>query len=372
MVKATALTILALSLSSPLLAGVYAFVDRDTDDPPLFAIVHPPGFAGAGGQISIAVCASPGNPELVQPIQDSFALWNSLTPATGNCTMCMRVEDISPDMPFGVSGESVLVHELGHTLGLDHTNLNLSGTQTSATNAVRTTVVDFGADGIRGSSDDRHFPQPPSMNAARIIHWFRNVDNNPMAIDGTIIDATTFTRARSELPTGHTWPANGNSDYRTAAPADDTADLLGSPNTQAVMYSFVNEDLVYTGLSADDVNTVQMGMTGLDNTASTADDYTFVFTFEPDCSQADIEVSLVDPFTDPDFIPGVLGVTVAQVTGIPDPPNQTQHYFVGPNSGQARVLIKLNDNITWDFEIIVVFDDGFESGDTSSWDVTVP
>lgn len=364
-----ALACIAL-VATPAHAGVYAFVRLGTSDPPLFGIVHPPHFNGAGGMLNISVCTASGNPELMVPVQDSMAVWNALAPLTGNCMRCMRVEDIPARPPIGQDLRSVILHELGHVLGLDHTNLLLAGVSLSYSNGVGTNSVDIGSDGVRGSSDDHHLPEPPDPNPARIINWFRIQDNNPIIVDGLVIEETTFTRARSSLPAGHVWPTNANSDYRQTVPPDDTADLLGLPNSQAVMYSFLSERQVYQGLGADDSSTLRFGMTGLDKMAGNADDYTYAFSFVADCNQADVEVSFVDPVTDPDLDLGVLGVTIEGVTGIPQPPNQTQHYFVRPATGRARIEMKLNDRVTWDIDL--VFGDGFESGDTSAWSFVQP
>ncbi len=349
-------------------AGVYAFVSLGTSDPPLFGIVHPPHFTGAVGTLTIPVCTAVANPELAVPIQDSIAVWNALLPSVGNCASCMRVEDIPSSRPVGQEVRSVILHELGHVLGLDHTNLILGGIPTSYTNAVGTTSVTVGP--VRGSSGDHHLPEPPNPNPARIIHWFRLQDNDPIVVDGLAISGTSYTRSRSSLPVGHVWPANANSDYRSTAPPDDTADLLGFPNSQAVMYSFLGERQVYQALGADDANTLRLGMTGLDQVLGNADDYAYTFTFVADCNQADVEVAFVDPETDPDLDLGVLGVTIEGVTGIPQPPNQTQHYFVRPKTGRSRIEMKLNDRVAWDIEL--VFGDGFESGNSSDWSLVVP
>lgn len=370
MVRLLAGLLLLVAIARPSVAGVYAFVSQNTGDPPLFGIVHPPGFNGAGGTLSLPICVVGGDAELAAAVQQAIALWNSRAPATGNCTKCMRVEDIPNRPPLGQHLQSVVLHELGHVLGLDHTNLILGGVSTSFTNSVDTINVSTGGDGVRGSSDDGHSPSPPNPNPARLIHWFRVADNNPIVVDAVVIEEATFTRARASLPSGHAWSTNANSDYRSTSPDDDTADLLGFPDSQAVMYSFLNEDLVYDELGADDTNTVRMAMTGMNKLAGDSDDYGYTFTYVTDCNQADIEASFVDPATDPDLNFGELGVAVLGVTGIPDPPDPTQHYFVRPASGNTKILVKLNERVTWDFKL--VFDDGFESGDTSGWSTAVP
>ncbi len=348
-------------------AGVWFLVDSQEapGSPPLFGIVHPPGFTGAGGHLTVRACTAPLAIDVRPALQNAMALWSELTPNTGNCQLCQRAEDIPLVAPVGPHLASVILHELGHcAMGLAHVNLTQGMFPTSFTNNVDSVSIDVGLDGVRGSADDRPSPLP----GTRLIHWFRIADNNPVVVDGTIIDQDSFTRALSSLPSGHVWSASANSDFRSAG--DDTSDLLGFPNTQAVMYSFHSERQVYTGLSADDVSTVKMAMTGLDNEAGTGDDYTFGLQFEPDCAQANIEVQLVDPTVDPDLPPGALGRCIAEVTGIPNPPNQTQHFFLHPATGNARILIKINDNVVWDYELVLRA--GFESGDTTEWSSVVP
>jgi hypothetical protein len=371
LVKSVRVAIFAVLAASKLSAGVYNYVELNTGSPPLFGIVHPPGFTSAGGALDIPVCVAPGDEEVLPALQAAIATWNLQIGITANCDRCRCAESAGSVRPLGVSLESVFLHELGHVLGLDHVNLILAGTSTSFTNAVGTTFVNDGSDNTRGSSDDIHAPVPPSPNPARIIHWFRLADNDPIVVDAITIDQSSFTRARSELPAGHSWPANGNSDYLNEAPClTDTSELLGSPNTQAVMYSYVNEELVYKWTSADDLNTLRFGMTGMDKMAGTADDYTVEFSLASDCSQAVVEVNLEQPAVGGDLEPGSLAVVIADVTGVPEPPNPTQHFLMRPFGARPRINLRLNDRIEWDYEL--VFGDGFESGDTAEWSIVVP
>jgi hypothetical protein len=56
---------------------------------------------------------------------------------------------------------------------------------TSFTNSKDAASIDDGLDNIRGSRDDVPSPLPGS----RVLHWFRVSDNNPVVIDGTVIDS---------------------------------------------------------------------------------------------------------------------------------------------------------------------------------------
>ena len=89
------------------------------------------------------------------------------------------------------------------------------------------------------------------------------------------------------------------------------------------MYGGTARNHFYRGLSADDVNIAQMSRTGVDLDAGTADDYT-----------VDLQ-SVVSP------------------------------------SGSAVLTIFINSDLDWAFGV-PLFVDGFESGDLSEWDATVP
>lgn len=120
------------------------------------------------------------------------------------------------------------------------------------------------------------------------------------------------------------------------------------------MYSYVNEELVYKWTSADDLNTLRFGMTGMDKMAGTADDYTVEFSLASDCSQAVVEVNLEQPAVGGDLEPGSLAVVIADVTGVPEPPNPTQHFLMRPFGARPRINLRLNDRIEWDYELVSV------------------
>lgn len=186
-----------------------------------------------------------------------------------------------------------------------------------------------------------------------------------MIVDSTVIDINTYSRSvapPTDLPAGHGWAANGN---RKVA-----EESLGFPNTQAVMYSRGVRGMRYAGLSADEANTVRMGMTGADKIAATADDYTVVLRYEPNCEAGDIVVNF-KPLAE-----GTVGACLADIALSFPPPNPilAQHYSI------VRVIIggvvfdlevTLNSDLPWDFTE-PIFADGFESGDTSAWSGVVP
>lgn len=148
--KSVRVAIFAVLAASKLSAGVYNYVELNTGSPPLFGIVHPPGFTSAGGALDIPVCVAPGDEEVLPALQAAIATWNLQIGITANCDRCRCAESAGSVRPLGVSLESVFLHELGHVLGLDHVNLILAGTSTSFTNAVGTTFVNDGSDNTRG------------------------------------------------------------------------------------------------------------------------------------------------------------------------------------------------------------------------------
>src|SRR6185436_16298500 len=117
-------------------------------------------------------------------------------------------------------------------------------------------------DNVIGSSDDN---RGDDVN----LHWFRKSNDDPFTIASTV-DQTTYSRNVLDLPFGHNFTANAD---RTVAT------LLGHPNTEAVMQRGAFYDENQRSLTADDVATLRLGMSGLDMTAGTADDYTISLVY---------------------------------------------------------------------------------------------
>jgi hypothetical protein len=72
-------------------AGTYLSMDALVRDPaavPPLAIIHPPGYAGMGGELVVRICVDTTdttNSSLVGPVQRAIELWNALEAITGNC-----------------------------------------------------------------------------------------------------------------------------------------------------------------------------------------------------------------------------------------------------------------------------------------------
>jgi len=232
-------------------------------------------------------------------------------------------------------------------MGLEHVNWP----NTSFTNSRAASTIDAGADGIPGSRDDLPFPLP----GTRLIHWFRIFDNDPFVVDSTIIHVATYDRQIIDLPSGDGWPASANR---------AVGESLGLTNTQSVMYSGIARLQTYHSLTADDVNTVKLGMTGVDFTFGTADDYVVVIEYVDDCSTADIEVKYF-PFSGGNQ--NALAFCVADLAPLPTGGLEI-HHKIAPAPGKPRILLELNSNIPWE----VIFSASFESGDFSEWSSHIP
>lgn len=257
-------------------AGVFAFANTEGAD----VITHPAGYQGVGGNLIVTVGISPASPhaaEMVVPIQNAVNTWNRLQPTITN------LDSSIPHNQFDF--ESVALHELGHCLGLAHPNLasesGLAGINKNFTSTIRGANnvfdINMGADGIIGSSDD---VRGDDIN----LHWFRKKDNNPFVIDG-VVDKTTYSRHLSDLPVNHLFAANGDR---------DVAALLGVANTESVMQQGIFAGETRRTLSADDVATLNLGMSGLDRIAGTVDDYTVTLLFDGFSDTADIVFNFDD------------------------------------------------------------------------------
>ena len=125
------------------------------------------------------------------------------------------------------------------------------------------------------------------------------------------------------------------------------------------MYSGIDTAQRYEGLTADDVNTVKLGMAGIDLLVGGGDDYTVNLLFEADCANADIEVRFGS------LGPGQFGVCQAGLAVIPTGLLDIHHRVV-PLSGETRIVLEVHQGRKWD----VVFANGFEEGNLSQWIVS--
>ncbi|MEE2665842.1 MAG: DUF4215 domain-containing protein, partial [Myxococcota bacterium] len=275
---------LALAVAGGAHAG--AFISATEGDPDI--ITHPTDYTGTGGPLTVEVCidsTSPHAAEMVLPVQNAISTYNNLTAHRSNSVFGSNV-------PLGfVDFESVLLHEMGHCIGLAHSNLaSESGLPVadqdytkSADGSPNVYDLNPGADTIEASGDD---VRGDDIN----LCWYENGANNPFFINAAVVDSTTYSRALTNLPVGDTFAASATR---------DNGGVYGAPFTEAVMNqgTFLGEEQRL--LAADDVSALRYAQSGLDSIADTSDDYTLVLDYagsspSPSC---DITVSFDDAET---------------------------------------------------------------------------
>lgn len=258
----------------PVQSGVFEFADEvhgvDT-------ITHPVGYTGNGADLVITVGISPLSlhiDAMEVPVRNVINTWNRLIPTTGNVLI-----ESNGMLHNQFDFESVALHELGHCLGLGHPNLasesGLSGDDRNFTKATRGANNNFdlnsGIDGVVGSSDDL---RGDDVN----LHWFHKESNNPFML-AQVIDITTYSQSLDDLPSGDQFVVNGDR---------AVAELMGFKNTEAVMQQGILSGETRRTLTADDIATLRLAMSGLDRLAGTSDDYTIELRYEGITDTADI------------------------------------------------------------------------------------
>jgi len=348
MTRRGALFLVLFATSGSALAGVFSKAELGSFDP--FIVVHPPGYNGSPGTLALGVCVTGAASGLVPALQGAIATLDSLAPTTQNCVgPCFLVDESVPAGSQPFSTESVLMHELLHCLGLGHHN----DAATSFTNTRDETSIDDGNDDIRGSFDDIPAPLP----GARVLHWFRiNAasagDNDPVTIDATVIQDGTFTRRIQDLTGPNRWPASANR---------AVSNSLGFSGTASVMLSLPSPRTRYTGLTADDVNTLQFGMAGLDELVGGGDDYVIDLEYVEGCGSAQIEIDF-SPTLPPGTDPAAIAVTESVALLIAGSAN---HYRIDSGLPGVPVTVTLKSTELWDH--VYVFLDEFETGDFRWW-----
>ena len=269
-----------ITLIWPAQAGVFEFAG---DDHGITVITHPTGYSGRGEELVVTVGIAPLSVFAVDmeiPVLNAINTWNQLVPTIGNVVNDTRRV---PQNMFDF--ESVVLHELGHCIGLGHPNLasesGLSGDDRDFTSTTRGENNRFdlnrGADGVIGSVDDR---RGDDTN----LHWFSKADNNPFVLP-EIIDRTTYSLDLDDLPPGHFFAANAEREYSL---------LLGLPVSEAVMQQGIFAGESRRTLVADDIATLRIAMSGLDGVQGTSDDYTLVLQYAGFTENADIVIDFDD------------------------------------------------------------------------------
>ncbi|MDG2126324.1 MAG: hypothetical protein P8J87_21660 [Verrucomicrobiales bacterium] len=271
---------MGISLSGVGKVSGFVFIGSDSNifggvDPD--RVTHPLGYVGTGGVLNISVGIDPGSPNaasMVIPTKNVIQVFNGLAATTGNLGSLGTTQ---------VDFESVLLHEMGHSLGLGHVNLaSESGLVEPNRNFTKALVgvdgvlgLDDGVDNIIGSADD---VRGDDVN----LNWFKITDNDPFGVTlpGTI-DSTTYSRDLGDLPGGDLFSANGDRQVGGA---------LGYVDTEVVMQQGTFSDETQRTLGADDVAGIRYGMSGLDEIQGTADDYTINLSFAGFDAGADIVI----------------------------------------------------------------------------------
>lgn len=249
-------------------------------------ICHPIGYTGMGGALTITIGIDPASAnatDMVISTQNVINVLNNLVATTGNLT--------TANVPLTeYDFESVLLHEMGHSMGLAHANMGyqpplVTGNDTDYTNcadgANNAWNFDDGVDNLIGTKDDQRGDDEN-------LCWFRTFNNDPFTMAGTV-DNTTYDRDIANLPVGDDFSVNASRDVYNA--------LYGSTDTECAMQQGTFNGEAQRTLGHDDVAGLKFAMSGVDETASTADDYTFNLTYAGLTASADIVIGFDDTKT---------------------------------------------------------------------------
>ena len=250
-------------------------------------VTHPMGYDGTGGELIITVGINPTSTnasEMPISVQNVIKVYNNLIGQNSNL-----VFNSPPPNNNEVDFESVLLHEMGHTLGLAHCNIANESELASILQDYTKSLVgdngiydlDAGEDGIIGSADD---VRGDDIN----INYFKIADNNPFSISETI-DLTTYSRDLANLPNGDLFSVNGDR---------SVANSLFLDGTEAVMQQGTFSGEQQRALGFDDLAGIKYAMAGFDEIEGTNDDYTITLEYAGITDTADILIQFDDDQTD--------------------------------------------------------------------------
>lgn len=283
----------ALGLAGVGPASAGTFIDFGQNNAAL--VTHPEGYTGAPGEFTVGLCLDPtalpesGDPE--QAMRNVAATYN-------------RQEAKSPNLVNNNAGkvdfESVLLHEVGHCLGMDHNTLGPSEVNTGdfshpslyygntlpGPNA--TLNVGAGADAVRATRDD---VRGDDINR----NWFRKGVNNPFEAPPATIDRGTHSVLLSELPGGHDFVEQATSFGPCNGGQPNSSSLRGQPTTQNTMFPVLCTNRFLRELSPDDVTTLRIAQAGRDGAQAVAtDNYKPKLEVVPPGPNCDIVVKFVN------------------------------------------------------------------------------
>ena len=330
------------------------------------------------------------------PILNNILIWN-LQIATQKNT-----KPLSSSSTYDI--ESVTLHEMGHALGLGHTNLasesGLDHPQSEATAAYigsdGTFNVNPGSDGVYGSSDD--------IRGDDLNFNYFNPSNNPFIL-ATPTDKSLYKNGLSYLPSGHKFATTAGIAESVSLVSKRDVDeyhedlyvlnelapvvsydrhpveveeeeieeegsgvelgeqvvcsetLLSHPDRQKRIRSGTTEAIMQQGtypgetqrvLSADDVAALYYARAGVDEIAGTSDDYQFNIVYAGVSTGNNIDVYLDPSYTS-------VGVTSASSKTL-----SGYHYSVNGAS------IRINPSISWYYNPLLATVIAFPSSQSQS------
>ncbi|MGQ0800356.1 MAG: hypothetical protein ACT4NL_09625 [Pseudomarimonas sp.] len=283
------LAVAMLVAGSPAGAGVFLKFGGQ----PASQVVHPKGYNGSGAALNISVCLNPNLPatgglaQAEQSVRNAVAEYNRLQGKVGNV-----ITNPTPNDDF----EGVLLHELGHCLGMDHTTFGPSEVGSGSpllyfanagpgTNATINAVV--GADNVRATRDDA---RSDDVN----FNWFRSGNNNPFDVLPATIDRTTYSINTANLPGGHNYVEVATSFGPCNGSQPDSSTLRGQPRTQNTMFPVICGNNLLRELSRDDAALLRIARAGVNGVQGNADDYTATLTYVGQTSTCDIVIGFAN------------------------------------------------------------------------------
>lgn len=320
-------------------AGVFLFAESQNNP---ILIAHPTGYSGTQNQLTISICIDPtseSRADMEIPLLNAIDTWNALEPVLNN------LQSNSPQLSGSqIDYESVLLHEIGHCIGLGHPNLasesTLSGHDRRFAKSLRgpdgVYNLSAGVDGVIGTRDDQ---RGDDIN----LGWFRRGVNNPFLFE-SVIDGSTYSVDLEDLPAGHGFVEIG---------ARQVAQLRGLPPSEPVMHQGIFTREIRRDLAPDDATMIRLGMAGRDRVQGTDRDYTYTLVYGGVTSGCNITVRTQGS-----------GLGVCQVSGTFVPGTSNQHIQI--TSG--TVTMGSAQNFNWFFNqqrrvISGIFSDRFETRD---------
>lgn len=256
-------------------------------------VTHGGAYTGSSGERVVDVCLDPtalpmvGDP--TQATANVVAEFNRFQGQLGNVTNAAAA-----GVPVGqVDYQSILLHEMGHCVGLDHNvlgpsevgcSVGMAGTCNNSPTIFFTNtfipgnpgsigVTSAGADGARATGDD--------VRSTANRHWFRAGVNNPF-VEPATADRTTHVQSGS-LPFGDLF-AEAATSYApcpfAGTATSNTSAANGQPATSDIMFPVLCTNNVVRDLAPNDRTTFRIARAGLDGVAANGDDYTVRLNFQ--------------------------------------------------------------------------------------------